>query len=88
MKELKKYFGVHLYIQKLSTAMLQSFASHDISRGKNNISCTVVADLLMGGPNSLGGQSGERGGNLSPYADTFHFLKGGAGYQGLGLHPS
>ncbi len=30
---------------------------------------TVVAHFLMGGPNSLGGKSSERGGNLSPYDD-------------------
>ena len=29
----------------------------------------VVANFLIGGPNSLGRQSRERGGNLSPYDD-------------------
>ncbi len=29
----------------------------------------VVSHFLMGGPNSLCGQSRERGGNLSPYDD-------------------
>ena len=32
---------------------------------------TVVAHCLIGGPNSLGGQSRERGVNLAPYDDTW-----------------
>uniref|UniRef100_A0A672NL32 RAS protein activator like 2 n=1 Tax=Sinocyclocheilus grahami TaxID=75366 RepID=A0A672NL32_SINGR len=46
-----------------ATAMLRSLASHDVSRGKTNLlrsSRTVVTHFLMGG------QSRERGGNLSP----------------------
>ncbi len=46
--------------------MLRSFASHDVSRGKKKIlrsPHTVVAHFLMGG------QSRERGDNLSPYDD-------------------
>lgn len=74
--------------------MLRSFASHDVSRGKKNIA------LASHGSSSflMGGQSRERGGNLSPYDDikgrfqighpSFHFLKGEAGDPGLGLHLS
>ncbi len=45
--------------------MLRSFASHDVSGGKKILRSprTVVAHFLMGG------QSRERGGNLSPYDD-------------------
>ena len=32
---------------------------------------TVVANCLIGGPNSLGGQGRERGGNLLPYDDIW-----------------
>ena len=32
---------------------------------------TVVADCLIGGPNSLGGPSRKRGGNLAPYDYTW-----------------
>ena len=31
----------------------------------------VVAHGLIGGPNSLGGQSREKGGNLAPYDDIW-----------------
>ena len=31
----------------------------------------VVAHCLIGGPNSLGRQGGERGGNLAPYDDIW-----------------
>ena len=58
---------------------LCSFESHDVSLS------------LMGGPNSLGGQSRERGGNLAPYdliRSKIPDLKGRAGYPGLGLHLS
>ena len=33
--------------------------------------CKDVAHCLIGRPNSLGGQSRERGGNLAPYADIW-----------------
>ena len=59
----------------------------------------VVVHFLIGGPDSLGGLSRGRGGNLSSYDNirrtflkserlSFHFLKGGEEYPGLGLHPS
>ena len=47
--------------------MLRSFGSHDVSRKNQYRACTVVAYFLIGGPNSLCGQSRVRGGNLYPY---------------------
>ena len=44
------------------TAMLRSFASHDVSRKKLCHARTVVPDFFIGGPNSLCGQSRERRG--------------------------
>ena len=51
------------------TAMLPSFASHDVSRKKQYRTRTVVVHFLIGGPHSLGGHSRERGGHLSSYDD-------------------
>ncbi|XDV11936.1 hypothetical protein PO909_000720, partial [Leuciscus waleckii] len=50
--------------------MLRSIKSHDISRGQTKIARArsyFLAHFLMGGKYSLGGQSRERGGNISPY---------------------
>ena len=71
------------------TAMLWSFASDDVLRNNQYCAPMVGGHFLIGGPNSLGGQSRERGGNLSPYDDIrgkFQIrpselsFRGGAGY--------
>lgn len=48
-----------------ATAMLRSFASHDVSRGKKYIALASHGHSSF----SHGRQSRERGGNLSPYDD-------------------
>ncbi len=50
-------------------ARLQAMMSLEEKKCCGRLARTVVAHFLMGGPNSLGGQSRERGGNLSPYDD-------------------
>ena len=57
------------------TAMLWSFSSHDVSQYRAR---TVVAHFLIGGPDSLGGQSRGRGGNLPPCADMRAKFQNGA----------
>ena len=63
-------FSEHLYIQTLSKCNA-SFVCEPwcLSRKKQYRTCKVVAQFVVGGPDSLGGQSRERGGNL-PYCDV------------------
>ena len=76
------------------TAMLRSLASHDVSRKYQYRAHAVVAHFLIGGPNSLCGQSRERGGNLpdcdvtigtfsEPSVSAFIFSKAEKNTQGL-----
>ena len=68
MKELKKYFCVHLYIQTLSNCHA-SLVCKPWCLSRINQYRARAAHFHMGGPNSFCGQRRERGGNLSPYDD-------------------
>ena len=59
MEELKKDFDFHLYIQTLSNCSSASFVYKPrcLLRKKLYRTCTVVAQFLMGVPDSLGAQS-------------------------------
>ena len=58
LKTFKNFKGV-----KYNTCVQPCVYSHTHTCGAR----AVVTHCLIGGPTSLGGQSGERGGNISPY---------------------